>query len=168
MHVRELPIRTLREQSSSVTSPFTLWMVLFATHREEEDEMPGLAIKSVAALGPPRAEGAYLVHYGLIHNWHEAAATVDFGGDVIFAVMQAHPKVRMSEVTAENPYLLGFDGEDAVSPDLAHQVNNHARHRAWRADAPPVRIADADLRRDLTGDRTNRRRQTWPSRRDCW
>lgn len=38
-----------------------------------------------------------------------------FGGNVIFAVMQAHPKVWMSGVIVENPYYLRLDEGEAVS-----------------------------------------------------
>jgi sugar diacid utilization regulator len=50
--------RELRQQLSSMSSVFALSMVMF--DRTDEQEILGLVVSSVAALGPFRAEGAYL------------------------------------------------------------------------------------------------------------
>jgi sugar diacid utilization regulator len=72
---RDRLIRTLREQLSSMSSVFALSMALF--DRTDEQEILALAIGSVAALGPFRAEGAYLVRDGLIHDGQGSATTAD-------------------------------------------------------------------------------------------
>lgn len=69
----ELLIRTLREQLSSMSSVFAMSMVLF--DRTDEQEILALVISSVAALGPFRAEGAYLIRDGLIHDGQGSATT---------------------------------------------------------------------------------------------
>lgn len=75
MDDRELLIRTLRAQLSSMSSVFALAMVLF--DRTDEQEILALAISSVAAIGPFRAEGAYLIRDGLIHDGQGSATTAD-------------------------------------------------------------------------------------------
>lgn len=75
MDDRELLIRSLREQMSSMSSAFALSMVLF--DRTDEQEILALVISSVAALGPFRAEGAYLIRDELIHDGQGSATTAD-------------------------------------------------------------------------------------------